>query len=47
MAFEVTQQEILKQAIELKQLYETTRVQKYKDEELRLRRIVEELQSIS
>ena len=47
MAFEVTQQEILKQAIELKQLYETTRIQKYKDEELRLRRIVVELQSIS
>ena len=43
MAFEVTRQEILKQAIELKKLYDTTRIQKYKDEELRLRRIVAEL----
>jgi hypothetical protein len=43
MAFEVTRQEILKQAIELKRLYDTTRIQKYKDEELRLRRIVVEL----
>lgn len=45
MAFEVTRQEILKQAIELKKLYDTTRIQKYKDEELRLRRIVAELAS--
>ena len=47
MAFEITRQEILKQAIELKKLYETTRIQKYKDEELRLRRIAVELEAFT
>jgi hypothetical protein len=47
MAFEVTRQEILKQAIELKKLYDKTRVQKYKDEEIRLRRIVTELEAFT
>jgi hypothetical protein len=46
MAFETTRQEILKQAIELKKLYDSTRIQKYKDEELRLRRIVAELSTL-
>lgn len=43
MSLEVTKQELLKQAIYLKKLYETTRVQDYKDQETRLRRIVVEL----
>jgi hypothetical protein len=47
MAFETTRQEILKQAIELKKLYDSTRIQKYKDEELRLRRIVVELDNLT
>ncbi len=47
MAFEITRQEILKQAIELKKLYDSTRIQKYKDEELRLRRIASELSTLS
>jgi hypothetical protein len=47
MAFEVTRQEILKQAIELKKLYDKTRVQKYKDEEIRLRKIVTELEAFT
>jgi hypothetical protein len=47
MAFETTRQEILKQAIELKKLYDSTRIKKYKDEELRLRRIAAELSTIS
>jgi hypothetical protein len=47
MAFEITRQEILKQAIELKKLYDSTRIQKYKDQELRLRRIVVELDTLT
>ena len=47
MAFEITRQEILKQAIELKKLFERTRDQKYKDEENRLRRIVTELEAFT
>lgn len=47
MAFEVTRQEILKQAIALNLLWKQTRDQKYKDEELRLRRIVLELENFS
>lgn len=47
MAFETTRQEILKQAIELKKLYDSTRIQKYKNEELRLRRIAVELSTLS
>ena len=43
MAFEVTKQEILKQAAEFKRLYDQTRDKKYKDQETRLRRIVVEL----
>ena len=46
MAFEVTRQEILKQAIALNLLWKQTRDQKYRDEELRLRRISLELDSI-
>jgi hypothetical protein len=46
MSFEVTKQEILKQAIALNVLWKQTRDQKYRDEELRLRRIVLELDSI-
>ena len=47
MAFETTRQEILKQAIELKKLYDSTRIQSYKDQELRLRRIVIELDNLT
>jgi hypothetical protein len=46
MSLEVTKQELLKQAIYLKKLYETTRVQDYKDQETRIRRIVVELESL-
>lgn len=45
MAFEVTKQEILKQAIALNKLWKQTREQKYKDEEVRLRRIVFDLEN--
>jgi hypothetical protein len=45
MAFEITRQEILKQAIALNLLWKQTRDQKYKDEEVRLRRIVLELEA--
>jgi len=47
MAFEITRQEILKQAIEFKKLYDQTRDKKYKDQELRLRRIVVELDTLT
>jgi hypothetical protein len=43
MEFTVTQQQLLSQANELKKLYQSTREQKYKDQENRLRRIVVEL----
>jgi hypothetical protein len=46
MAFEITRQEIIKQANDLLRLYQQTRDKKYKDEEIRLRRIVTELESI-
>ena len=46
MAFEVTRQEILKQAIALNQLWKQTRDQKYRDEELRLRRIALDLENV-
>jgi hypothetical protein len=39
VAFEITRQEILKQAIALNLLWKETRDQKYREEELRLRRI--------
>ena len=45
MAFEITKQEILKQAIALNKLWKETRDQKYRDEELRLRRIALELEN--
>ena len=47
MSLEVTKQELLKQAIYLKKLYETTRVQDYKDQETRIRRIVVELDALT
>lgn len=47
MAFETTKQEILKQAVALNLQWKQTRDQKYRDEELRLRRIVLDLESIS
>jgi hypothetical protein len=47
MAFEITKQEILRQAAEFKKLYDQTRDKKYKDQELRLRRIVVELEAFS
>ena len=47
MEFTVTQQQLLSQANELKKLYESTREQKYKDQENRLRRIVVELSQFS
>ena len=47
MAFEVTRQEILKQAIALNKLWKETRDQKYREEELRLRRIALELDGLS
>ena len=43
MAFEITKQEIIKQAIALNKLWKQTRDQKYRDEELRLRRVAAEL----
>ena len=43
MSLEVTKQELLKQAIYLKKLYETTRVQDYKDQETRIRKIIVDL----
>ena len=46
MAFEVTRQEILKQAIALNQLWKQTRDKKYRDEELRLRRIALDLENV-
>lgn len=45
MAFETTRQEIIKQAIALNTLWKQTRDQKYRDEELRLRRIALELEN--
>jgi hypothetical protein len=47
MAFEVTKQEILKQAIALNLLWKQTRDQKYRDEELRLRRVVLDLEDVN
>jgi hypothetical protein len=47
MAFDVTRQEILKQANDLLRLYKQTRDQKYKDEENRLRRIVADLEAFT
>ena len=47
MEFTVTQQQLLSQANELKKLYQSTREQKYKDQENRLRRIVAELDTIN
>ena len=46
MAFDVTRQELLKQANDLLRLYKQTRDKKYKDEEIRLRKIASELESI-
>jgi hypothetical protein len=40
MSLEVTKQELLKQAIYLNKLYATTRNQEYKDQEIRVRKIV-------
>ena len=45
MAFDITRQEILKQAIALNLLWKQTRDQKYREEELRLRRIVLDLEN--
>lgn len=45
MAFEITKQEIIKQAIALNTLWKQTGDQKYRDEELRLRRIALELEN--
>jgi hypothetical protein len=45
MAFDVTRQELLKQANDLLRLFQQTRDKKYKDEEIRLRRIVTELEA--
>jgi hypothetical protein len=45
VAFETTKQEIIKQAIALNTLWKQTRDQKYRDEELRLRRIALELEN--
>jgi hypothetical protein len=47
MAFEITRQEITKQANDLLKLFRQTRDQKYKDEENRLRRIVIELEAFT
>lgn len=46
MSFEITRQELTKQANDLLKLYRQTRDQKYKDEELRLRRIVTDLSTL-
>jgi mucin-19 len=45
VAFEITKQEIIKQAIALNTLWKQTRDQKYRDEELRLRRIALDLEN--
>jgi hypothetical protein len=45
VAFETTRQEIIKQAIALNTLWKQTRDQKYRDEELRLRRIALDLEN--
>lgn len=47
MAFEITKQEIIKQAIALNTLWKQTRDQKYRDEELRLRRIAIDLENVT
>lgn len=47
MAFETTRQEITKQANDLLKLFQKTRDKKYKDEEIRLRRIVTELEAFT
>lgn len=47
MSLEVTKQELLKQAIYLKKLYETTRVQDYKDQETRIRKIIVDLDAFT
>ena len=47
MAFEKAREEILKEAIELQKLYASTRIQKYKDQELRLRRVAADLLAAS
>lgn len=46
MSFEVTRQELLKQAIALNKLWLSTRNQDYKDQETRIRKIVVELDSL-
>ena len=45
MAFDITKQEIIKQAIALNTLWKQTREKKYRDEELRLRRIALDLEA--
>ena len=47
MSFEITRQELTKQANDLLKLYRQTRDQKYKDQENRLRRIVTELSNFT
>jgi hypothetical protein len=47
MSLEVTKQELLKQAIYLSKLYATTRVQDYKDQETRIRRIIVDLENFT
>ena len=46
MAFEITIQELTKQANDLLRLFQRTRDKKYKDEEVRIRRIITELGAI-
>lgn len=47
MAFEITREQITKQANDLLKLFQQTRTQKYKDEEIRLRKIVAELEAFT
>ena len=47
MAFESTRSELLKQASSLSKLFKQTRDKKYREEELRIRKIVNELESIT
>jgi hypothetical protein len=46
MAFEITIQELTKQANDLLRLFQRTRDKKYKDEEVRIRRIISDLGNI-
>ena len=45
MAFEITKQELTKRANDLARLFKQTRDKKYREQEIRLRKIIEDLDS--